>query len=396
MKKTTKTLSLALALATFGNLNAFAQETSNIDWVKNIMCTMQYDPVCAQKEVQCIKAPCEPVEQTYWNACMAWGDWAKVLYKWECEVNSKKNQLEWNEYKLAYFNDKKVSWNYTMSFENWRMWWKICNSMGWDYSIDWDKLSANMISTLMACYGEAWEIENAFDTQNMTYSISEWGSLFLTTTSWNKFIWEYQPKSADFNFQWDWKLTNYNWKTTEQNIVLNFSWNSLSTKICNSLWWDYKLSKADWMTYNLDASLASTRMACNWELGEIENNFDLSGAKINLPMDTVNHFMLKTSKATYEFERKNTDSNSNSSVINTVKQWSYLDIRVKKLLMHLADYQNRNNLTTDKILEILKSWIEKINQLQIVSIMTPIQNAKMELRKKVYQLAIYNIENIEK
>jgi len=34
------------------------------------MCTMQYEPVCASVEVQCIKAPCPPVQQTFGNKCM--------------------------------------------------------------------------------------------------------------------------------------------------------------------------------------------------------------------------------------------------------------------------------------------------------------------------------------
>ncbi len=48
------------------------------------MCTMQYDPVCAQIQVQCIKAPCPPIKQTYGNACMAGAAGAKIISKGEC------------------------------------------------------------------------------------------------------------------------------------------------------------------------------------------------------------------------------------------------------------------------------------------------------------------------
>lgn len=34
-------------------------------------CTMQYAPVCGSVEVQCIRAPCYPVRQTFGNQCMA-------------------------------------------------------------------------------------------------------------------------------------------------------------------------------------------------------------------------------------------------------------------------------------------------------------------------------------
>lgn len=52
------------------------------------ICTMEYAPVCAEVQVQCIKAPCFPINETFWNACSA-GD-NKILYRWECNdlVNS--------------------------------------------------------------------------------------------------------------------------------------------------------------------------------------------------------------------------------------------------------------------------------------------------------------------
>jgi hypothetical protein len=36
-----------------------------------MMCTMEYAPVCAEVQVQCIKAPCFPMKQTFGNACSA-------------------------------------------------------------------------------------------------------------------------------------------------------------------------------------------------------------------------------------------------------------------------------------------------------------------------------------
>lgn len=49
-----------------------------------IACTMEYAPVCAEKQVVCITAPCNPVQQTYGNKCSAKADGAKVLYEGEC------------------------------------------------------------------------------------------------------------------------------------------------------------------------------------------------------------------------------------------------------------------------------------------------------------------------
>lgn len=57
------------------------QNLENLD--DPIMCTMEYAPVCAEVQIQCIKAPCYPIQQTFWNACSAWRN--KVLYTGECD-----------------------------------------------------------------------------------------------------------------------------------------------------------------------------------------------------------------------------------------------------------------------------------------------------------------------
>lgn len=49
------------------------------------MCTMEYAPVCAEVQVQCIKAPCPPIKQTFGNKCMMNANkLAKFLYNGEC------------------------------------------------------------------------------------------------------------------------------------------------------------------------------------------------------------------------------------------------------------------------------------------------------------------------
>lgn len=51
-----------------------------------IMCDDIYKPVCASLEVQCIKAPCNPVLQTFWNECeMKKNKNASFLFEWKCE-----------------------------------------------------------------------------------------------------------------------------------------------------------------------------------------------------------------------------------------------------------------------------------------------------------------------
>jgi len=49
------------------------------------MCTMEYAPVCALIQIQCIKAPCNPIEQTFSNMCvMKQNKLAMFLHEGEC------------------------------------------------------------------------------------------------------------------------------------------------------------------------------------------------------------------------------------------------------------------------------------------------------------------------
>lgn len=47
------------------------------------ICTKEYMPVCAKVQVQCIKAPCNPILQTFSNTCMAWDN--EIVYNWTCD-----------------------------------------------------------------------------------------------------------------------------------------------------------------------------------------------------------------------------------------------------------------------------------------------------------------------
>lgn len=62
------------------NTFTFTQESTD-----PIMCTMEYAPVCGEVEVQCVKAPCLPVQQTFGNTCMASAAKAKNITQGECK-----------------------------------------------------------------------------------------------------------------------------------------------------------------------------------------------------------------------------------------------------------------------------------------------------------------------
>lgn len=53
-----------------------------------VMCTMEYAPVCGKVQIQCIKAPCEPILQTFSNRCMLEANkLATFMRTGECEKN---------------------------------------------------------------------------------------------------------------------------------------------------------------------------------------------------------------------------------------------------------------------------------------------------------------------
>ena len=51
------------------------------DTDNDTVCTEEYMPVCGEKEVQCITAPCYPVPETFTNACEAEHANVRVLFE---------------------------------------------------------------------------------------------------------------------------------------------------------------------------------------------------------------------------------------------------------------------------------------------------------------------------
>jgi hypothetical protein len=71
---------------TFTEIIAFDCQTSNR---QAEVCNQIYDPVCASINVQCLKAPCPTIKQTFGNACEACRDILVDSYtKGECPVES--------------------------------------------------------------------------------------------------------------------------------------------------------------------------------------------------------------------------------------------------------------------------------------------------------------------
>lgn len=53
---------------------------------ESVVCTKEYIPVCGEKQVQCVKAPCDPIKTTYGNRCESNAAGATYLYDGVCKV----------------------------------------------------------------------------------------------------------------------------------------------------------------------------------------------------------------------------------------------------------------------------------------------------------------------
>ncbi len=49
------------------------------------MCTMEYAPVCAEKPVVCVRAPCPADRKTFSNSCMAKGNGYSIIHEGACQ-----------------------------------------------------------------------------------------------------------------------------------------------------------------------------------------------------------------------------------------------------------------------------------------------------------------------
>lgn len=74
------------------------------------ICTKEYMPVCGQVQVQCIKAPCHPVQETFGNACMAKAVWATDITQGECTTNTG-TVIGWDKDEYGCLIAAGYSWN---------------------------------------------------------------------------------------------------------------------------------------------------------------------------------------------------------------------------------------------------------------------------------------------
>lgn len=183
----------------------------------SVACTMEYAPVCATVQVQCIKAPCNPVEQTFSNSCMARAAGATIVtngecvplvggdrdahgcigsagYSWDASVGqcvrpweqkkmTPRQALQAHDWSLVSLNNKNITQSGTLSFTRNTFQAKLCNTMNGKYVALMDHLfTRQVMSTMMYCEGDIMTVENLLSERGLSFMV---GSDTLTITTRN-------------------------------------------------------------------------------------------------------------------------------------------------------------------------------------------------------------------
>ncbi len=187
MKKFLFLFFLAFSFGALTLSQAQAEET--------MMCTQQYAPVCGTVAVQCISAPCEPIRQTFGNACMAGVAKATNVTEGECTnpgpvKMSPKQALMAGTWYIKSFNGKAITSSGNINFGKKNTFGaRLCNSIGGNFGATKDRLFVrNMVSTMMYCDTDIMPVENAMSFTRARYYVGA-NELKFITNKGDTFIW---------------------------------------------------------------------------------------------------------------------------------------------------------------------------------------------------------------
>lgn len=243
-----------------------------------VACTMQYAPVCGSIQVQCIRAPCNPVRQTFGNACMAGAAWATNItegecgpivggdsdahgckasagYSWDADFGKCVRPWETRSFVLTIapntvacvgMNPMECLRVRIAGARNWTNWYDSISGFmfeaGYSYRL---RVKSSPVESLIT------------DNFNREYALAKViQKIPLMGTSWT--------------------IESLNGKATISPATLSFTRNTIQAKVCNSMFGSYTLSGNTIKAPNL----ASTMMYCEWgDLMAIENTMNLDNAK---------------------------------------------------------------------------------------------------------------------
>lgn len=114
----------------------------------SVACTLEYAPVCANVQVQCIMAPCFPVQETFSNRCMAEAAGAEVIFEWDCNI------AQWWVPEEATPSDM-ITWAYDLGITK----YQSTTMFMYDSPVTREQAAKMIMATIDASWVEKWMLK---------------------------------------------------------------------------------------------------------------------------------------------------------------------------------------------------------------------------------------------
>lgn len=242
-----------------------------------VACTMEYAPVCGSVQVQCIRAPCDPVRQTFGNACVARAAGATNITPGECETVVGGDRDEHGCIPSAGYSWDADLGKCARPWETRSFVLTVAPN-----TVDCTGVSSMNCLRVRVAAARNWtnwygNIRNFSYEAGYTYRLRVKSSPVdpLADRSDREYTVARVIQKIPLMGS-SWILESFNGKTTNSTVTLSFSRNKISAKACNSMFGNYSLSgntiKTQWFL--------STKMYCSGgDLMTIEDAMDLTDAK---------------------------------------------------------------------------------------------------------------------
>lgn len=220
-------------------------------------CTMDYNPVCAEVQVMCIRAPCPPLKQTFWNKCeMDANKIAVFLYNWECKTVedtksitiSKETDLVKVDIDFPLVNNKTIDdkiyayvKDYLKTFINGIPSEKISENWKYEINITWETKKVWIVNTYkltiytFTWWAHWWTIIKTFNFRNdwteikfentktlkkvSDYSLNYFNDLFKKWELWSDEDWLKTWLEAKFENYSNWLVTELDSDTLKVTFI---------------------------------------------------------------------------------------------------------------------------------------------------------------------------------
>lgn len=201
-------------------------------------CTREYMPVCAEIQVQCIKAPCSPIKETFSNKCeMENNSLATFLHTWTCETSE--NMPVEEDVIMCTMEYNPVCGN------DWKTYWNACAAQKVWYKYAWECLSKSNEAKIESGLVNA-IVQNTSSLSNINKIAMLLERVYLRSKSLAEKNW-FWVKASAYNLIWNIVSTYLQEKIYTPYIEKNIS--SISP-VSAVLGWKWYVTKITWNTIN--------------------------------------------------------------------------------------------------------------------------------------------------